>query len=124
MTSFGKGSVQSIIPLGEGRGALRLTTARYFTPSGHSIQALGITPDVQVAQGNEPDGPKADRFAEANLPGHLSGDAIALKVAKTPVIKPAAGKKYDDFQLSYALDLLHSKTTVASAMAVDKIPTQ
>ena len=124
LTSFGKGSVQSIIPLGEGRGALRLTTARYFTPSGHSIQAQGITPDVQVAQGNEADSPKAERFAEANLPGHLSGEAVAVKVTNTPVIKPAAGKKYDDFQLSYALDLLHSKTTIASAMAVDKIPTQ
>ena len=53
MTSFGKGSVQTIIPLGQNGGALRLTTARYYTPSGHSIQALGITPDVAVAQGDE-----------------------------------------------------------------------
>jgi carboxyl-terminal processing protease len=53
MTSFGKGSVQTIIPMGEGGGALRLTTARYYTPSGHSIQATGIIPDVTVAQGDE-----------------------------------------------------------------------
>ena len=48
--SFGKGSVQTIIPLGTGNGALALTTARYFTPSGHSIQAKGITPDIEVLQ--------------------------------------------------------------------------
>ena len=48
--SFGKGSVQTIIPLGAGNGALRLTTARYFTPSGRSIQAKGITPDIEVLQ--------------------------------------------------------------------------
>ena len=48
--SFGKGSVQTIIPLGAGNGALRLTTARYYTPSGHSIQATGITPDIEVLQ--------------------------------------------------------------------------
>jgi carboxyl-terminal processing protease len=51
--SFGKGSVQTIIPLGSGNGALRLTTARYFTPSGRSIQAKGITPDIEVLE----DGP-------------------------------------------------------------------
>ena len=51
MTSFGKGSVQTIIPLGEGGGALRLTTARYFTPSGHSIQAQGILPDIAGGPG-------------------------------------------------------------------------
>ena len=48
--SFGKGSVQTIIPLGSGNGALRLTTARYFTPSGRSIQAKGIIPDIEVLQ--------------------------------------------------------------------------
>ena len=48
--SFGKGSVQTIIPLGAGNGALRLTTARYYTPSGKSIQAKGITPDIEVLQ--------------------------------------------------------------------------
>jgi carboxyl-terminal processing protease len=59
MTSFGKGSVQTVIPLGEKRGALRLTTARYYTPSGHSIQAQGIVPDIQVAQGDETSMPRS-----------------------------------------------------------------
>ena len=113
MTSFGKGSVQTIIPLGEGGGALRLTTARYFTPSGHSIQAQGIIPDITVAQGDEANVPKIVRPSEADLPGHLVGEPVARK--QGPVIQPAPGKKYDDFQLSYALDLLHGKMTVASA---------
>ena len=116
MTSFGKGSVQTIIPLGEGGGALRLTTARYYTPSGHSIQAQGIIPDIAVAQGDEANVPKIARPSEADLPGHLIGEPVAKK-ANAPVIKPAPGKKYDDFQLSYALDLLHGKMTVASATA-------
>jgi carboxyl-terminal processing protease len=117
MTSFGKGSVQTIIPLGEGKGALRLTTARYYTPSGHSIQAQGIIPDIQVAQGDEAAIPKLARPSEADLRGHLAGEPIPAKRANAPVIKPAPGKKYDDFQLSYALDLLHGKMTVASANA-------
>jgi carboxyl-terminal processing protease len=115
MISFGKGSVQTIIPLGEGRGALRLTTARYYTPSGHSIQAEGIIPDIQVAQGDEANVPKLARPSEADLRGHLAGEPIPPKRANAPIIKPAPGKKYDDFQLSYALDLLHGKMTVASA---------
>ena len=115
MTSFGKGSVQTIIPLGEGRGALRLTTARYYTPSGHSIQAQGIIPDIQVAQGDEAAIPKLARPSEADLRGHLAGEPIPAKRANAPVIKPEAGKKYDDFQLSYAMDLLHGKMTVAAA---------
>ena len=115
MTSFGKGSVQTIIPLGEGRGALRLTTARYYTPSGHSIQAQGIIPDIQVAQGDEAATPKLARPSEADLRGHLAGEPIPAKRANAPVIKPEAGKKYDDFQLSYAMDLLHGKVTVAQA---------
>jgi carboxyl-terminal processing protease len=114
MTSFGKGSVQTIIPLGDGGGALRLTTARYYTPSGHSIQAQGIIPDIAVAQGDETNIPKIARPSEADLPGHLIGEPAAKKVT-APVIKPAPGKKYDDFQLSYALDLLHGKMTVAAA---------
>jgi carboxyl-terminal processing protease len=70
--SFGKGSVQTIIPLGSGSGALRLTTARYFTPSGRSIQAKGITPDIEVLQ-DVPDELKTrtDTKGEASLRGHL-----------------------------------------------------
>jgi carboxyl-terminal processing protease len=112
LTSFGKGSVQTIIPL-DGGGALRLTTARYFTPSGHSIQAQGIIPDIQVAQGDETAIPKLARPSEADLRGHLEGENA--KKTNAPVIHPVPGKKYDDFQLSYAEDLLHGKMTVASA---------
>ncbi|HUB84050.1 MAG TPA: S41 family peptidase, partial [Rhizomicrobium sp.] len=117
MTSFGKGSVQTIIPLGEGGGALRLTTARYYTPSGHSIQATGITPNITVAQGDEDQVPKVERESEADLPGHLPGDAA--KKAPVQVIKPAPGKKYDDFQLAYALDVMRGKNTVAFVKSAD-----
>jgi len=115
MTSFGKGSVQTVIPLGEGGGALRLTTARYFTPSGHSIQAQGITPDIAVAQNaDEEKIPKVIRPSEADLPGHLAAESAVKKGRAIPVIRPQPGKKYDDFQLSYALDLLRGKPTVTA----------
>src|ERR1700744_42144 len=73
--SFGKGSVQTIIPLGTGNGALALTTARYFTPSGHSIQAQGITPDIEVLQ-DVPDELKgrSEIQGEASMRGHLSAE--------------------------------------------------
>ena len=73
--SFGKGSVQTIIPLGSGNGALRLTTARYFTPSGRSIQAKGISPDIEVLQ-DVPDElkSKTDTKGEASLRGHLKAE--------------------------------------------------
>jgi carboxyl-terminal processing protease len=71
--SFGKGSIQTIIPLGADQGALRLTTARYFTPSGNSIQAKGITPDLEVLQ-DEPEAAKKTKpTGEATLSGHLPG---------------------------------------------------
>jgi carboxyl-terminal processing protease len=109
MTSFGKGSVQTIIPLGEGGGALRLTTARYYTPSGHSIQATGIVPDVAVAEGDEDETvARLEHLSEANLPGHLNGES-GVKKAAPQIIHPPAGKKVEDFQLSYALDLLRGK---------------
>jgi carboxyl-terminal processing protease len=72
--SFGKGSVQTIIPLGSGNGALRLTTARYYTPSGRSIQAKGIEPDLVVEQDVPADVKgKTDTMGEASLRGHLKG---------------------------------------------------
>src|SRR5215467_2025622 len=73
--SFGKGSVQTIIPLGSGNGALRLLTARYFTPSGRSIQAKGILPDIEVLQ-EVPEELKArtDTSGEASLRGHLKAE--------------------------------------------------
>jgi carboxyl-terminal processing protease len=118
MTSFGKGSVQTVIPLGEGGGALRLTTARYYTPSGHSIQAEGIVPDIAVAQGDEDQLTKVERPSEADLPGHLSNDAANKKKNQT-IIKPPAGKKIDDFQLSYALGLLNGQNTMLTAQAAN-----
>jgi carboxyl-terminal processing protease len=118
LTSFGKGSVQTIIPLSEGDGALRLTTARYYTPSGASIQALGIVPDVAVASGDETDNAsRLTQFNEADLANHLPGTADEKKSPPPTIIHPPAGKKIDDFQLSYALDLLHGKTVVASKAA-------
>jgi carboxyl-terminal processing protease len=122
MTSFGKGSVQTIIPLGETGGALRLTTARYYTPSGHSIQAQGIVPDIMVAQGDEDQTPKIARPSEADLPGHLIGEPVIRK-PDAKVYRPAPGKKYDDFQLSYALDLLRGQTTVSAVTTKDNTKT-
>src|SRR6202040_2443024 len=75
--SFGKGSVQTIIPLGA-NGALRLTTALYYTPSGRSIQAQGITPDIKVEETLPPDlaaQVAAAQLAESNLKGHLANSA-------------------------------------------------
>jgi carboxyl-terminal processing protease len=111
MVSFGKGSVQTIIPMRD--GALRLTTARYYTPSGRSIQAQGIIPDIAVAQGDENELPKLARLSEADLPGHIAGTA-ALTKANAPIIRAAPGKKYADFQLAYALDLLKGKVSVSA----------
>jgi len=121
MTSFGKDSVQTIIPLGEGGGALRLTTARYYTPSDHSIQAQGIIPDIAVAAGTEDDVPKIARPSEADLPGHLAGEPVKPKADQTIIRPPATapktgadGKPYD-FQLVYALDVLHGKVPTKTA---------
>jgi len=121
MTSFGKGSVQTIIPLGgEHGGALRLTTAKYYTPSGRSIQATGIEPDIEVAQVSEDEEAKLpDRRSEADLPGHIAAET-GKNGTKASAIRPEAGKKYenDDFQLAYALDLLSGR--VASTVAAKR----
>src|SRR5271169_3480876 len=89
--TFGKGSVQTIMPLGAGNGALRLTTARYFTPSGRSIQAKGIEPDIKVLQ-DLPDDIKAktDTSAkgEASLRGHLKGDEGKEQTGSQSYIPP------------------------------------
>lgn len=101
--SFGKGSVQTIIPLG-GNGAIRLTTARYYTPSGKSIQAKGISPDIEVKQ-ELPEDMKDKDFetkGEAGLKGHLkNGDD---EQGGSSAYVPAERK--DDKQLNYALDLM------------------
>jgi carboxyl-terminal processing protease len=106
--SFGKGSVQTIIPLGQGNGALRLTTARYYTPSGRSIQAEGITPDIEVSQ-QIPQDLQAQNVAisEAALRGHLKASGAEEKGSQTYV--PADPK--DDKGLRTALDLLRGSET-------------
>lgn len=102
--SFGKGSVQTILPLGPGNGALRLTTARYFTPSGRSIQAEGITPDIKVVQQVPQDLQAAadTSFSEANLPGHLKASGAEKMGSQSYV--PTDAK--DDKALQTALALL------------------
>lgn len=100
--SFGKGSVQTIIPLGS-NGAIRLTTARYYTPSGRSIQAKGISPNVVVEQDVPEDQKKrAKPRGEANLRGHLKGEDKE-ESGSASYVPP---KKEDDKQLIYALNFL------------------
>jgi len=101
--SFGKGSVQTIIPLGSGNGALRLTTARYFTPSGRSIQAKGISPDVEILQ-DVPDDQKSrtETRGEAALRGHLKAEGDE-QTGSQAYIPPDAK---DDKALNLAYDLL------------------
>jgi carboxyl-terminal processing protease len=106
--SFGKGSVQTIIPLGS-NGALRLTTARYYTPSGRSIQAEGIEPDKVVEEELPADLAKADEAAvsEATLRGHLKRDGVAASQKEedgSSAYVPA--EKDKDTQLQYAIRLL------------------
>jgi carboxyl-terminal processing protease len=109
--SFGKGSVQTIIPLGAGNGALRLTTARYFTPSGRSIQAKGITPDIEILQ-EVPDELKArtDTAGEASLRGHLEAEGREESGSQSYV--PPDEK--DDRALKEALDLLRGTISDAA----------
>jgi carboxyl-terminal processing protease len=109
--SFGKGSVQTIMPLGGGNGALRLTTARYFTPSGRSIQAKGIEPDIRVLQ-EIPDDLKArtDVEGEASLRGHLKAEGAEESGSQSYV--PSDEK--DDRALKEALDLLRGTITDAA----------
>ncbi|MEQ1753419.1 MAG: S41 family peptidase [Micropepsaceae bacterium] len=115
--SFGKGSVQTVIPLSGGiDGALRLTTAKYYTPSGRSIQATGIDPDILVEASAEDDSEADanDRLSEANLPKHLDPQEGGKKPHVGPKVKPKAGEKFDDFQLTYALRLLRGQEVVAA----------
>jgi carboxyl-terminal processing protease len=101
--SFGKGSVQTIMPLGQD-GALRLTTARYYTPSGRSIQAKGIDPDMVILEDVPPDlQGKDDTKGEASLKGHLKNGEDEKTGSQAYV--PADEK--DDKQLVAAIDLLH-----------------
>ncbi len=100
--SFGKGSVQTIIPI-SGQGAIRLTTARYFTPSGRSIQAKGIEPDIGVEQARIETIDNGQSRSEATLRNPLSGDPEPDEPDNGPERSEAAN---NDFQLARAIDLL------------------
>jgi carboxyl-terminal processing protease len=126
--SFGKASVQTVIPLG-GHGAMRLTTARYYTPSGTSIQARGIHPDITVEQAKIERVDRGRRRSEADLRGSLtneqdensdgSADAPAgdeTEPTDTPEEKPDESTAQDDYQLARALDLLRGLQLLSSTV--------
>jgi carboxyl-terminal processing protease len=115
--SFGKGSVQTVMPL-RGEGAMRLTTARYYTPSGRSIQALGVSPDIVVEQPRrkpdaetEEEQTKFEARTEADLRGSLNNDSLTedeIEQIKKDQEKALAAAKLreEDYQLAYAIDIL------------------
>jgi carboxyl-terminal processing protease len=118
--SFGKGSVQTIIPMGA-NGALRLTTARYYTPSGRSIQAKGIDPEIVVEEELPEELKKKAKIqgtrGEADLRGHLRGENAGKKNGDEVEEKSGSSAyvpqdKEKDTQLIYALDLLRGNKTV------------
>ncbi len=114
--SFGKGSVQTVMPL-RGEGAMRLTTARYYTPSGRSIQALGVSPDIIVEQpprteevADEEEEERRGRF-EADLRGSLGNDSLTEDERRQieedrAKAEEAAELREQDYQLAYAIDIL------------------
>ena len=107
--SFGKGSVQTIIPLGE-NGALRLTTALYYTPLGESIQGKGITPDIRVLQPLPPELTGRDvTRGESDLRGHIQGENEDEKGSGSAAYVPPEAE--DDLQLGEALKLLRGEIT-------------
>ncbi|MCR9146655.1 MAG: S41 family peptidase [Rhodobacteraceae bacterium] len=123
--SFGKGSVQTVMPL-RGDGAMRLTTARYYTPSGRSIQALGVSPDIVVEQPrrarNEEDTDEdvsaRPTRSEADLRGRLDNDSLSedevRQIEEEQAAAEAAAKlREDDYQLAYAIDILKGLTALA-----------
>jgi carboxyl-terminal processing protease len=123
--SFGKGSVQTIMPL-TGAGAMRLTTARYYTPSGRSIQALGVSPNIIVEQprrtlkDDEPEEEQKKMRSEADLRGSLDNDSISEAErtqieAERAAAEEAAKLRKDDFQLAYAIDLLKGLSAIQPA---------
>ena len=113
VTSFGKGSVQTVLPLGPNKGAMRLTTSRYYTPSGKSIQGQGIEPDFEVAQVRLSDKDiaelktRAARYSESALPHALENDQGAeRKPPHVPADMPPAEYKGEDYQLDQAVALI------------------
>jgi carboxyl-terminal processing protease len=124
-TSFGKGSVQTVIPLRGGRdGALRLTTATYYTPSGRSIQSTGIEPDVQVAFSriDENASAGARRLSEADLPHALENPNATTeesREAREPAAIDQPPEDYPaekDYQLERAIEVLHDNSLVTTAL--------
>ena len=120
--SFGKGSVQTIIPLSSDGAAMRLTTARYYTPSGRSIQSLGVSPDILVEQRirSDEDQDEARNFQrfEADLENSLSNDSLTDDERKfledeRKKQEETAKMRNDDYQLSYALDVLKGLATLS-----------
>ncbi|MDA9178923.1 S41 family peptidase [Amylibacter sp.] len=119
--SFGKGSVQTIIPLSSDGAAMRLTTARYYTPSGRSIQSLGVSPDILVEQRirsvEDPAKQNFQRF-ESDLENSLSNDSLTederklLEEERTQQ-EEIAKMRNDDYQLAYALDILKGLATLS-----------
>lgn len=123
--SFGKGSVQTVMPM-RGNGAMKLTTARYYTPSGRSIQALGISPDIIVEQPRrvaeqdeeEDDTPRRSR-SEADLRGSLNNNSLTedeiLQIeADREKAETAAKLRKDDYQMAYAIDILKGLSALAT----------
>jgi carboxyl-terminal processing protease len=102
--SFGKGSVQTIIPLSDDSG-LRLTTAKYYTPNGTTIQARGIVPDIMVQQVEIQEMKDFNHFREKDLKNHfiIEGDASGGEQQEVPMLDEETRK---DYQLMRALDLL------------------
>jgi len=120
--SFGKGSVQTIIPLSSDGAAMRLTTARYYTPSGRSIQSLGVSPDILVEQrirsDENPDEARNFQRFEADLENSLSNDSLTDDERKfledeRKKQEETAKMRNDDYQLSYALDVLKGLATLS-----------
>ncbi|MFN7056424.1 S41 family peptidase [Hyphomonas sp.] len=120
-TSFGKGSVQSVIPLGADRGAIRLTTARYYTPAGRSIQALGIEPDLMVTQVRltEEELARIRRFSEADLPHAMQNEnGEQRNGSRMPDEQPPEDYEGTDFQLERALAVLKEGQAALSRIAM------
>jgi len=127
--SFGKGSVQSLVPLGPD-AALKLTTARYYTPSGHSVQEGGIKPDIRVPQLSDPDMERRRKYQlrESDLRGHLINEAdlkdddLENDIRQDPRFTQTAAELeeqgIEDFQLDYALKTL--RRTTPSSVALRK----
>ena len=111
--SFGKGSVQTIIPLENNQGALKMTTALYYTPSGRSIQATGIEPDIELSQASIEKQKDLERDSEADLKGHIEikiQDSIEKTAKSSKEKTKIADENIDiyqkDYQLARALDLI------------------